>query len=126
MDIEQLGYRVIGCAIEAHRTLGGCGLLESIYEDALAYELVSAGIPFTRQELIRIKYKDTMLGSPLRIDLFINRQIIVECKATIDYNPIFEAQLLTYMRLSNVKLGYIINFGEAQLKDGIHRVVNGL
>ena len=66
MDIEQLGYRIMGCAIEAHRTLGGCGLLESIYEDALAYELVTPGIPFTRQELIRIVYKDTVLGSPLR------------------------------------------------------------
>lgn len=126
MDIEQLGYRVIGCAIEAHKSLGGCGLLESLYEDALCYELAKAGFAFERQLLQPVHYKDTMLSTPLKIDLLIQKSIIVECKSTISYNSIFEAQLLTYLRLSKLKLGYVINFGEPILKHGIHRVVNNL
>ncbi len=125
-SIEQLGYRVIGCAMEAHTSLGGCGLLESVYEEAFAYELSAAGIAFQRQVSVPIKYKDVCLTAPLRIDLYIEEQVIVECKATLDYNPVFEAQLLTNMRLTNTRVGYVVNFGEVRLKNGIHRVVNDL
>ena len=124
MDIEQLGYHIIGCAIEAHRTLGGCGLLESVYEDALCYELHANGIAFKRQITLPVPYKDTCLSSTYRLDLFIEEKVLVECKATVQYNAVFEAQLLTYMRLARVKLGYVINFGEPILKNGIHRVIN--
>ncbi len=124
MDIEQLGYRVIGCALEAHITLGGCGLLESLYEDALCYELEKAGFVYVRQQVQPVHYKDTILATPLRTDLIIENSIIIECKSTINYNPVFESQLLTYLRLTKLKLGYVINFGEPILKNGIHRVVN--
>lgn len=124
MELEQVGYRVIGCALEAHRSLGGCGLLESVYEEAFCYELEKAGLAFSRQISQPVHYKDTVLSTPLRLDLLVEHQIIVECKATINYNPVFESQLLTYLRLSKLKLGYVINFGEPVLKNGIHRVVN--
>ena len=124
MELEQLGYRVIGCAIEAHRTLGGCGLVESVYEDALCYELQKAGLSYDRQLPQPVHYKDVILSTPLKIDLLVENLIIVECKATVNYNPVFEAQLLTYLRLARLKLGYVINFGEPVLKNGIHRVVN--
>ncbi len=124
MDIEQLGYRIIGCAIEAHKSLGGCGLLESIYEDAMCYELSRTGLIFERQAFQPVHYKETILSTPLKIDLIIQKSVIVECKSTVAYNPVFESQLLTYLRLSKLKLGYVINFGEPTLKNGIHRVVN--
>ena len=122
---EELTKAVIGCAIEAHRTLGGCGLMESVYEEALAYELQRASIEFQRQVVLPIKYKNTVLASPLRLDLVVAKRLIVECKATIEYNSIFEAQVLTYLRLADLKVGLVINFGERRLTDGVHRVANG-
>ena len=124
IDLEVLGKRIIGCAIEAHRHLGGCGLLESVYEDPLCYELSRADIQFRRQVEVPIHYKDVMLASKLRLDLDVEVLILIECKAVIQYNSIFESQLLTYMRLGKYKLGYVINFGEPVLKNGIHRVIN--
>src|SRR5690606_33248288 len=97
MDIEQLGYTIIGCAIEAHKTLGGCGLLESVYEDALCYELTANGLSFERQVVLPVRYKQAILPGTLKLDLFIERKVVVECKSTIQYNPVFEAQLLTYL-----------------------------
>jgi GxxExxY protein len=79
-----------------------------------------------RQKFIPIVYKGHALGSPLRLDLLVNEKVIVECKATSDYNRIFEIQLLTYLRLTGLKLGLVINFGERLVKHGIHRVVNNL
>lgn len=113
-------------AIEVHRTLGGPGLLESVYEEALAWELDQAGLTVCWQLLLPIPYKDQTLTSSLRIDLIVEDKVIVECKATTQYNDIFEAQLLTYLRLTGLKLGLVVNFGEKLVKDGIHRVVNSL
>ena len=113
-------------AIEVHRTLGGPGLLESVYEEALAFELARLGLGMRRQASLPIHYKGTMLASPLRIDLIIEEKVIVECKATMQYNDLFDAQVLTYLRLTGMKLGLVINFGEKRVKDGIHRVVNRL
>lgn len=113
-------------AIEVHRTLGGPGLLESVYEEALAWELDQAGLTVCRQLLLPIPYKDQTLTSSLRIDLIVEDKVIVEYKATTQYNDIFEAQLLTYLRLTGLKLGLVVNFGEKLVKDGIHRVVNRL
>jgi GxxExxY protein len=122
---EELTKAVIGCAIEAHRTLGGCGLMESVYEEALAYELQRARIEFQRQVVLPIKFKNTVLASPLRLDLVVAKRLIVECKATIEYNSISEAQVLTYLRLADLKVGLVINFGERRLTDGVRRVANG-
>ena len=109
-----------------HRTLGGPGLLESVYEEALAWELARRGVSVERQKPVPIRYKGTMLSTPLRLDLLAGDKVIVECKAMAQYNPIAEAQTLTYLRLTGCKLGLVINFGERLVKDGIHRVVNGL
>lgn len=115
---------VVDSAIEVHRTLGGPGLLESVYEEALVYELTQRGVEVDRQLSLPIRYKDRTLASPLRLDLLVGRVLIVECKATAQYNNIFEAQVLTYLRVSGLRLGLVINFGETLVKNGIHRVIN--
>ena len=117
---------IIGAAIEAHRTLGGPGLLESVYEEAFVWELCQKELDVERQKSVVIPYKGTTLGNPLVIDVLIENLIIVECKATVNYHPIYEAQLLTYLRITGLRLGFVINFGEKMVKDGIHRVVNQL
>ena len=117
---------IVDAAIEVHRTLGGPGLLESAYEEPLAWELTQRGLTVERQKQVPIIYKGHTLATPLRLDLLVNGLVIVECKATTRYNPIFEVQLLTYLRLTGLKLGLVINFGERLVKDGIHRVVNNL
>ena len=113
-------------SIEVHRELGGPGLLESVYEEALEFELLNAGLKVERQRQVPIVYKGHTLGSPLRLDLRINDKVIVDPKAVTEWNPIFLAQMLTYLRLTELKLGLVINFGERLLKDGVHRVVKGL
>jgi GxxExxY protein len=126
MDENQISRVVVQSAIEVHRTLGGPGLLESVYEEALAWEMEQRGLTVERQKPISLVYKSQTLSTPLRLDLLLNDLVIVECKATAQYSPIFEAQLLTYLRLTGLKLGLVINFGERLVKDGIHRVVNNL
>ena len=126
MDENAISRVIIDAAIEVHRTLGGPGLLESVYEEALVYELEQRGLHVERQKVIPVTYKGVALGSPLRIDLVVENLVLVECKATHQYNVIFESQALTYLRMSGLKLGLVINFGERLVKDGIHRVVNGL
>lgn len=123
---NELSKIIIDCALEVHRTLGGPGLLESIYEEALVYELGQQGLEVQRQVLLPVNYKGKVLGHSLRIDLLVGNLVIVESKATTQYHTIFESQLLTYLRVSRLKLGLVINFGEILLKNGIHRVVNGL
>ena len=100
--------------------------MESVYEEALVFELESMGLRVERQILLPICYKGNRLQNPLRLDLLIEDQVIVECKAVSENNPIFESQVLTYLRLSNRQLGLVINFGQRYLKDGLRRVVNGL
>jgi GxxExxY protein len=119
-----VSYQIIGAAIEVHRTLGGPGLLESVYEEALVWELQNSGLDVKRQFCVPIKYKGNQLATPLRIDLLVDDLFIVENKATTQYNPIFEAQTLTYLRIMNLRLGLVINFGEKYVKEGIHRVPN--
>lgn len=123
---NQIAAIVVDAAIEVHRTLGGPGLLESVYEEPLAWELQQRGLAVARQVSLPIDYKGIRLTSPLVIDLLVDDLLIVENKATTQYNSVFEAQCLTYLRLSNLKLLLVINFGERRVKDGIHRVVNGL
>lgn len=121
-----LSRYVISAAIEAHRTLGGPGLLEAVYEEAFVWELKEKELAVERQKPVAIRYKGLTLGNPLVIDVLVENLIIVECKATANYHPIYEAQLLTYLRVTELKLGFVINFGENLVKDGIHRVVNRL
>ena len=126
MTENEISRVIYESAIEAHKTLGGPGLIESVYEEALVYELQKAGLKVDRQVSLPIVYKEQTLSSPLRIDLIVGDKVIVECKSTALYNEIFETQLLTYLRLTGLKLGLVVNFGEKRVKDGIHRVVNGL
>jgi len=117
---------ILDRAIEVHRVLGGPGLLESVYEQALCWELIQGGLRIEQQRQIPIIYKDRMLAVALRPDLIVNEKVIVECKATTDYHPIFQVQVLTYLRVTGLKLGLVINFGEKRVADGFHRIVNGL
>jgi GxxExxY protein len=126
MSENEISRHIYECAIEVHRTLGGPGLLESVYEEAMAWELAARGLSVQRQKPFPIPYKGRTLATPLRIDLIVGDKVIVECKATSSYHEVFEVQTLTYLRLTQMKLGLVINFGEARVKDGIHRVVNGL
>jgi GxxExxY protein len=126
MHENEISGIVVDGAIEVHRALGGPGLLESVYEEALAFELETRGLTVVRQKAVPLVYKGKRLATDLRLDLLINDLVIIECKATAAYNRLFEAQALTYLRLTNLKLALIINFGERQVRQGIHRVVNGL
>jgi len=126
MNENQISNMVISSAIEVHRELGGPGLLESIYQEALAHELNLRGLKVNCQVPVQVYYKSKEIKKPLVVDLLINDTVIVEVKAVEQHNPIFESQLLTYLRLSDKKLGLVVNFGKRLVKDGIHRVVNGL
>jgi len=126
MNENEISKYIVRSAIEVHRTLGGPGLLESVYEEALCWELVQSGLHVDRQFQVPISYKEQQLATPLRLDILVNQLVIVEVKATTTYNAIFEAQALTYLRLLDLKLALVINFGERLVKNGIHRVVNRL
>src|SRR3954464_11750655 len=126
MDENAISKIVVDSAIEVHREMGGPGLLEDIYEEALAEELRLRGLKVERQLPVRLNYKGRVLSRPLRLDMVVGGLVIVENKAVSEWHPLFAAQMLTYLRLTGRKLGLIINFGEQFVKDGIHRVVNGL
>ena len=126
MTENEIGTVVVGAAVEVHRTLGGPGLLEGVYEEALAFELRLRGMEVQRQVHVPILYKGHLLEKPLRADLIVAELVVVDCKATRRHHPVFESQVLTYLRLLDLKLGYVINFGQRLVKDGLYRVVNGL
>ena len=123
---NELSHKIIGAAIEVHKTLGGPGLLESIYEAALCHELTFQGIKYERQLPVQVVYKGIMIKDPLYVDIFVEGKVIIEVKATEKNHPVYETQVLTYLRLTGTKLGLLVNFGHAHVKDGISRVVNGL
>jgi GxxExxY protein len=122
MEFDQLSNQVIGCALEVHRTLGP-GLLESTYEQCLGHELSLADIPFKLQCPLPVKYKGIKLDCGYRVDLFVNDELIVELKSVDKIMKIHKAQLLTYMKLSEVRIGLLINFNVEILKAGIKRFV---
>ncbi len=122
MKFDELSNKVIGCAIEVHRTLGP-GLLESTYVQCLAKELELAGIEFKQQAELPVVYKGIELECGYRIDLLIEDNLIIELKSVTKTLPIHEAQILTYMKLANVKIGLLINFNVEILKEGIKRFV---
>ena len=121
MDINQLTGKVIGAAIDAHKSLGP-GLLESIYEECLCIELGLRKIPFERQRELPIEYKGVTLDCGYRIDIVVEECLIVELKACESLQPIHQAQLLTYLRLTGIKYGLLINFNVPVLKEGIKRL----
>lgn len=124
VTLNELSREVIDAAFEVRRNLG-VGLLESAYELALVHELQRKGIDSERQVPIYMKYKGVQIGEGFRIDILVDRRLVVECKATDKNNPIYSAQCLTYLRAANMRLGLVINFGCFKLKDGIVRVANG-
>ncbi len=126
MTENEISKVIVECAIEVHRTIGGPGLIETVYEEAMVFELQARGLKVERQLRVPIVYKGHTLGNPLRLDLKVEGLVLIDNKATTEYNTLFEAQMLTYLRLTGLKLGLVINFGERYVKDGIHRVVNGL
>ena len=126
MTENEISKIIVDSAIEVHRTIGGAGLLEGVYEESLFWELKSRGLLVEKQPEVPIIYKVNLLASPLRLDLLVEKMVIVEIKAVVTYNTIFETQALTYLRLMNLKLALVINFGEKRVANGVHRVVNHL
>lgn len=125
MSENEIGEKLLGCAFRVHSALGP-GLLESAYEVCLLHELTEAGLAAARQVQFPINYDGVDLDAGYRIDLLIEDIVIVEVKSVEKLLPIHTAQLLSYLKLSNRKLGYLLNFNTTQLRSGIKRVVNGL
>ena len=122
-NLDELSYKVIGCAIEVHRTLGP-GLMESVYEKALMHEIALNNIPARSQVAVKANYKGLDVGEGLRLDLLVDEQLIVELKSVDDFKPVHHKQLLTYLKLMNKQLGLLINFNVCNLTDGVKRIVN--
>ena len=123
MDINDLTGQVIGAAIEVHNALGP-GLLESAYEECLCHEFELKEIPYERQKELPLEYKGVKLDSGYRIDIVVADKLILELKACENLEPIHEAQLLTYLKLTKIKFGLLINFNVLLLKNGIKRIAN--
>ena len=124
MNENDVSKIVLDAAIMVHRILGGPGLLESVYQNALVYELKERGLKVEKEVSVPVTYKGNVVGDPLRIDILVEDCVVVECKATEKDNPIFAVQVLTYLRLMNLHLGLLINFGKETLVSGYKRVVN--
>ena len=120
--LNAISEQIIACAIEAHRRLGP-GLLESVYEAALAAELEERALRFERQKTLPVRYKGRVLGE-FRLDLLVENSVVVEIKSVDRLDPIFEAQLLSYLKLGEYRLGLLMNFDSALVTRGIRRLVN--
>ena len=126
MDENEISKIIVDSAIEVHREFGGPGLLENIYEEALCRELAAHGLDVQRQLPVNVKYKGQEIGKRLVLDLLVEDKVIVEVTSVEKHNVLYEAQLLTYLRISHKRLGLLVNFGERYVVQGIRRVVNGL
>ncbi len=122
MNLNNLTYKIIGCAYKVHSNLGP-GLLESTYEVCLEYELIRNGLEVARQVALPVIYNEIKLEAGYRIDLLVNNTVIIETKSVNTLAPIHTAQVLTYLKLANKKLGLLINFNETDLKKGIKRLI---
>lgn len=120
---EELTYKIRGAIFEVYNTLGP-GLLESVYEEALVFELLQRGLKVERQIEVPILYKGQELKTALRLDLLIENTIIVELKSVEEMKPVFAKQLLTYLRLLNKRVGLLVNFSSVDIREGIKRIVN--
>lgn len=125
MHENEISGAIIDCAIKIHKELGP-GLLESVYQAALAYELRKKGFDVTVEQAIPVVYEEVKLEVGFRADLIVERKVIIEVKSIEAIAPVHSKKLLTYLRLANVKLGLLLNFNVALMKDGIKRVVDNL
>ena len=125
MDINRLSSNIIGAAIEVHKTLGP-GLLESVYEQGICHEMSLRRLSFERQKPLPVIYKGIKLDCGYRLDVVVEREIILELKSCEKIEPIHRAQLLTYLKLSGLNLGLLLNFNVTVMRDGIVRIVNKL
>jgi len=123
MTLNELTEKIIGLAIKVHRTLGP-GFLESVYQAALAYELEKANIPFEKEKTLPVPYEDLLLEVGFRCDFLIDKRIIVECKSVKEVTPLDHAQLLNYLKITDLTVGLLMNFNVRKLTDGIKRIVN--
>lgn len=121
-DVEKVGRIILDSAYKIHSALGP-GLLESVYESCLAHVIRENGVLVETQVALPVFYKDIRVESGLRLDMLVDKSVIVEIKSVEKWNQLFEAQLLTYLKLSGVRLGFLINFNVLRLKDGIRRMV---
>ncbi len=126
MELNEISGQIVDSAVEVHRELGGPGLLECVYEEAFVAELEERGFKVERQRRFPVEYKGRRLSTNIRVDLIVQESVIVECKAVSVTDPLFEAQVLTYLRLLDLRLGLVINFGKRRVIDGVRRVVNAL
>jgi len=124
MELNELSHAIIGAAIEVHRCLGP-GLLESAYRACLAYELRKRGFAVEEERPVPVVYNEVKLDCGFRADLIVNGLIVVELKAKSTIHPVDEAQVLSHLRLLNIRLGLLINFHEVKLVDGVRRIING-
>lgn len=122
-NMNQLSSKIIGAAIEVHKTLGP-GLLESAYEECLCHELSIQGLLFEKQKPLSVDYKGKKLDCGYRLDIVVEKEVIIELKSCEKVEPIHKAQLLTYLKLSGLNLGLILNFNVSLMRDGIVRIVN--
>jgi GxxExxY protein len=122
MELNELTYQIIGCVYKVHSELGP-GLLESTYEVCLEHELLNAELQVERQKALPVIYGDVKLDAGYRIDLLVNNQVILELKAVDEIAPIHHAQLMTYLKLSGLKLGLLLNFNVKDMKKGIKRII---
>ena len=120
MEINQITEKIIGCAIDVHKYLGP-GLLESAYEECLTFELENAGLKAERQKPVPVIYKEIKLDCGYRIDILVENTVIIELKTADAFTPVFEAQILTYLKFSGKNIGLLINFNMTLLKEGIRR-----
>ena len=120
--LRVVSYGIIGAAIEVHRAVGP-GLLESAYEACLAHELTLRGFTFERQRGLEVRYKGVAVGNPYRLDFVVEGIVIIEIKTVTEFLPVHDAQLLTYLRLSRLDLGLLLNFNSATMRAGIRRIV---
>jgi len=125
MDLNGVTAQIIGAAIEVHRALGP-GLLESTYESCMEFELVGRGLFTERQKVLPVAYKGANIAYAYRIDLLVERQVVVELKSVTRLEAIHQAQMLSYLKLSGCPVGLLINFNVKQLKNGLRRVVHSL
>jgi len=125
MTEDEIGSIVVDSAIKVHKSLGP-GLLESAYEACLAYEIQKTGLNVQRQAGLPLKYEDVVLDVGYRVDILIEKKVILELKAVEKLLPIHQAQILSYLKLSNCKLGFLMNFNVYRMKDGVRRLVNNL
>jgi len=122
---NEISSRIICAAVEVHRTLGP-GLLETAYEECLCHELSLRGVAFDRQKVLPVFYKGKLLDCSYRLDVVVEGKVVLELKSVTRFEPIHDAQLLTYLKLSELKLGLLLNFNVSLMRDGVKRIVNGL